>query len=541
MITVNDLSMNFGEQILFENVNVTFNRGERYALTGPNGSGKSTFMKILAGDLEPGAGSVQRPRRLGVLRQDQYRYDSYRIIDVVMMGNERLWHAHSEKEFLMAKADCLSNEEGIRLGELEGIIAEEDGYTAEQEAVELLEGLGIPSDLHTETMSTLTGGNKVRVLLAQALFGKPEALLLDEPTNALDIASIRWLEGFLEDYNGVLIVISHDRQFVNAVATRTADIDYETIIVYNGNYDAMIEAKAEARSNLELANSAKNKRIASLQEFVQRFRAGSRASQVKSREKQLEREKAELVMLKRSNVQRPFIRFEQKRPSGKQVVSVSALTKEFDDTVICRALNLSVVRGDKIAVVGPNGVGKTTLLKMLQGEIKPDGGSIDWGYEANIGYMPQDHGESIAKSRQSAYDWVREVDTKTDEQDVRSLFGRMLFSKDEPLKPTEVLSGGETVRLLLVRLMLQKPNVLLLDEPTNHLDLESIRALTHGLAQFEGTVIFVTHDRHMVARVASRVLEMSSSGIRELSPDQFERGDYLEQYGRYRGAQAAPL
>ena len=534
MIACNNLSMNFGEQVLFEDVDVVFNPGERYALTGPNGCGKTTFMKIISGDIEPMSGSVQRPRKLGVLRQDQYKYESYRIIDCVLMGNARLWEALAEKEVLLAKSDQLSDEEGMRLGELEGLIAEEDGYGAEAEAAELLEGLGIPEEVHTETMSTLTGGNKVRVLLAQALFGKPDALLLDEPTNALDIASIRWLEGFLKHYTGVLIVISHDRQFVNALATKVADVDYETIIVYNGNYDAMVETKAEARSSLELAHEAKTKRVEALQEFVQRFRAGSRASQVKSRERAIEREKQEMVLLKRSNIQRPFIRFEQKRPSGRQVLLASALTKRFGERTICEGLNLSVMRGDRIAVVGPNGIGKTTLLRMLLEQVAPDRGKIEWGFEAQIGYMPQDHAEQIPKSEQSAHAWLWASDGASDEQEIRNVFGRLLFTKDEPMKPTTVLSGGETVRLLLARLMLTRPNVLLLDEPTNHLDLESIRALTQGLAQYPGTCIFVTHDRQMVSRVATRVLEMSKDGIRELSPQQFDQGDYLTSYKSFR-------
>ena len=331
MISVNDVTMNFGARMLFESVNVTFNAGERYGLTGPNGSGKTTFMKILAKELEPMAGHVRLPKRFGILRQDHTAFDRFRVIDVVMMGNPALWEAMSEKETLLGKGDALTDEDGVRLGELEGVIAEEDGYTADSEAQNLLEGLGIPVEYHTQPLSVLQGGDKVRVLLAQALFGKPEALLLDEPTNALDIASIRWLEGFLEDYTGALVVISHDRHFLNEVCTKIADIDYETIIIYNGSYDDMVSTKAEARGSLELANSAKQKKIVQLQEFVQRFRAGSRASQVKSREKQLGREQKALADLKRSNIARPFIRFELKRPSGKQVINVEALTKHFGD------------------------------------------------------------------------------------------------------------------------------------------------------------------------------------------------------------------
>jgi ATPase subunit of ABC transporter with duplicated ATPase domains len=529
MITVSDVTMNFGAQMLFQDVNVTFNAGERYGLTGPNGAGKSTFMKILSGDIDPMSGHVRRPKKTGILRQDHHIFDSVRIIDVVMMGNQPLWAAMSEKEGLLVKGDQLTDDDGIRLAELEMVIAEEDGYTADSEATALLLGLGIEEHLHTETLSVLTGGDKVRVLLAQARFGKPEALLLDEPTNALDIGTIRWLEEFLLSYVGTLVVISHDRHFLNSVTTKIADIDYETIIVYPGNYDDMVEAKAEARSSLEQGNEARKKRIDDLQTFVQRFRAGSRASQVKSREKMLEREKRELANLKRSNIARPFIRFDQKRPAGKQVVGVEMLSKRFsEEVVICERFNLSIMRGDKVAIVGPNGAGKTTLVKLLHGDVKPDQGKIEWGYETHIGYMPQDHHEAIEKSEMSAHKWLWQFNTTADEENLRALFGRLLFSKDEPMKPTKVLSGGETVRLLLAKLMITQCNVLLLDEPTNHLDLEAIRSLTQGLANFEGTVIFVTHDRDMVSRVANRVIEMSHKGIRELSPRQFDEGQFLQ-------------
>lgn len=529
MITVNDVTMNFGSQMLFQDVNVTFNPGERYGLTGPNGAGKSTFMKILSGDIESMSGHVKRPKKTGILRQDHHMYDSVRIIDAVMMGNQPLWKAISEKEGLLAKGDDLTDDDGMRLGELEMVIAEEEGYTAESEAAALLEGLGIPEHTQTETLSVLTGGDKVRVLLAQALFGHPEALLLDEPTNALDIGTIRWLEEFLLEYTGTLIVISHDRHFLNSVATKIADIDYETIITYPGNYDDMIETKAEARGSMESVNSARQKRIDDLQGFVQRFRAGSRASQVKSREKQLEREKREMANLKRSNIARPFIRFEQKRQPGKQVLGVEMLTKKFDeDTEICERFNLSVMRGDKIAIVGPNGAGKTSLVKMFKGDLEPDAGKVEWGYETHVGYMPQDHGEAIEKSDMSAHEWLWQYNSHADEENLRALFGRLLFTKEEPMKPTKVLSGGETVRLLLAKLMITQSNVLLLDEPTNHLDLEAIRSLTHGLKTFEGTAIFVTHDRDMVSRVATRVIEMSDKGVRELSPRQFDEGHFLE-------------
>ena len=533
MITISEVSMNFGPQVLFENVNVTFNQGERYGLTGPNGAGKSTFMKIISGDLEPMRGQVSRPKKLGILRQDHYRYDEARIIDVVLMGNPRLWAAMSEKEALMGRLDNLTDEEGMKLGDIEMTIAEEDGYMAEAEAEELLEGLGVPAALQTRPLSSLTGGDKVRVLLAQALFGGPEGLLLDEPTNHLDLASIRWLEGFLKEYTGALVVISHDRYFLNEIATKIADIDYETIIVYPGNYDDMVEAKASARGSLELANSAKQQRISQLQEFVQRFRAGSRASQVKSREKLLEKEKQAMANLKRSNIARPFIRFDQTRPSGKQVFELRGVSKSFGETRVLKKLDFQLFRGDKVAIVGPNGIGKTTLMRVLLGELAPDAGEREEGYEVHAGYMPQDHHEQIAKTDETAHSWLWQWNTEVGEEDIRSLFGKLLFGKDQPFKPTKVLSGGETVRMLLARLMLLKPNTLMLDEPTNHLDLESIRSLIESLDQYEGTCVFITHDRQLVNQVANRILEMSESGVRELSPQQFAEGQFLESHKSY--------
>jgi ATPase subunit of ABC transporter with duplicated ATPase domains len=533
MITVSEVSMNYGPQVLFENVNVTFNAGERYGLTGPNGSGKSTFMKILSGDLDPLRGHVSRPDKLGILRQDHYGFDEIKILDVVMMGNERLWEALSEREVLMERVENLTDEEGMRLGELEMVVAEEDGYMAEPEAEELLTGLGINPRFHQEPLSILTGGDKVRVLLAQALFGQPEGLLLDEPTNALDIGSIRWLEGFLQEYRGALIVISHDRLFLNNVATKIADIDYDTIIVYPGNYDNMVEVKANARSSLELANSAKQQRISQLQDFVQRFRAGSRASQVKSREKQLTREKEALNNLKRSNIARPFIRFEQVRASGKQVLDMKGIEKGFSGQSLFTNFHMSIFRGDKVAIVGPNGAGKTTLMRMMLGEISPDAGTLEPGYEAQMGYMPQDHAEIIGETEDTAHAWLWKWSEDIGEEQIRSLFGRLLFTKEQPFKKCKVLSGGETVRLLLARLMLLKPNVLLLDEPTNHLDLESIRSLTEALAHFEGTCIFITHDRQMVSHVADRIIEIDQGHIRELTLDQFIEGDFLADHQTY--------
>ncbi|MBK7581573.1 MAG: ABC-F family ATP-binding cassette domain-containing protein [Myxococcales bacterium] len=540
MITVNDISMSFGGRVLFDHVNVTFNDGERYGLTGPNGAGKSTFMKILSSELEPGTGSVSCRGRLGVLEQDHAIYADQLILNVVLSGHRVLWEALEQKAELLGKGSELSDDDGMLLGELEMTIAEQDGYTAEGEASALLVGLGIPEQLHTQKLEVLQGGDRVRVLLAKALFGKPDSLLLDEPTNSLDISSIRWLESFLVDYSGALVVISHDRHFLNTVCSKIADIDYESVIVYTGDYDDMVRAKAESRGSLELANAARQEKVLQLQEFVRRFGAGTRATQVKSREKQMEREKQAMVDLKRSNIQRPFIRFEQARPSGRSVLSVHNLCKSFDSVGICQRFNLSVMRGDKIALVGPNGIGKTSMLRMFNGELPPDEGEVAWGYEARVGYMPQEHSEAIQRSDQSAHAWLWSFNETADEESLRALFGRLLFKKEEPLKPTKVLSGGETVRLLLAKLMLGAPNVLLLDEPTNHLDLESIRALTEALSVYQGTCIFVTHDRDMVDRVATRILEMSVEGIRELSPSAFHDGQFLVKHGVYQHREARP-
>ncbi|MBE7485024.1 MAG: ABC-F family ATP-binding cassette domain-containing protein [Polyangiaceae bacterium] len=539
MITAHEISMSFGERVLFDRVNVTFNDGERYGLTGPNGAGKSTFMKILSKELEPVNGSVSIRGRLGVLEQDHSTYADQRILDVVLSGHQALWAALSKKEELLAKGNDLDDDEGMLLGELEMTIAEHDGYTAEGEATTLLVGLGIPAELHEQKLEVLQGGDRVRVLLAKALFGKPDSLLLDEPTNSLDIASIRWLESFLTEYDGALVVISHDRHFVNAVCTKIADVDYESIIVYPGDYDDMVRAKAEARTGVELANAARQEKIDQLQEFVRRFGAGTRATQVKSREKHAEREKRAMVDLKRSNIQRPFIRFEQARASGRSVLSVQNLCKAFDRISICKGFNLSVMRGDKIALVGPNGIGKTSMLRMLTGDLEPDAGTVSWGYEARVEYMPQEHSEILPRSDQTAHSWLWSFNSKADEENLRALFGKLLFKKEEPMKPTKVLSGGETVRLLLAKLMLAEPNVLLLDEPTNHLDLESIRALTEALSVYQGTCVFVTHDRNMVDRVASRILEMSADGIREVSPSAFHDGQFLVKHGTYQQREAS--
>ena len=508
MISVVNVTKAYGPKKLFEGVNTSFPAGRRYGLTGPNGAGKSTFMKILSGDEEADSGLISRPKKFGVLRQDQFRYDDQRVIDTVVMGNAILWGAVQEKEQLLQVAE-ITDEMGVRLGDLETVIAEEDGYSAESAAAELLVGLGIPERYHFEGMRNVPGGFKLRALLAQALFGKPEALLLDEPTNHLDLDSITWLQNFLLGYDGSLIVISHDRHFLNEICTHIADIDYEAIITYVGGYDDMVMAKSQLRSRVESENAEKSKKISQLQDFVARFSAGTRASQVQSRKKSIE--KLQMADLKRSNIARPFIRFEQKRPSGKQVVSVEGLSKSYGDLKVIQNASFAISRGDKIAVVGRNGVGKTTLVKLLIGDLPPDAGTITWGYEAQVGTLHQDMRQDIPNGTTVA-DWLHEIDPKATNEDIRGILGRMLFSGEEGLKPTDALSGGEAVRLLLSKIMLVKYNILLLDEPTNHLDLESIVALSDAIAKFEGTILYVTHDRDLID-AATRVLWFSPKGL----------------------------
>jgi ATPase subunit of ABC transporter with duplicated ATPase domains len=501
MISVQNLSKAFGPKKLFEDVNVAFPPGRRYGLTGPNGSGKTTLMKILSGDEEPDTGTVQRPKRLGILRQDHFRYENERVIDVVLMGNPTLWEAMSEKNRLLHKPE-ITDEDGHRLAELEGSIAEEDGYSAESNAATMLDGLGIDPAFHELPMRELQGGLKLRVLLAQALFGNPQALLLDEPTNHLDIDSIRWLEGFLHEYEGVLVAISHDRHFLNAICTHIADIDYETIITYTGGYDDMVRQKGQVRSRVESENAEKKKKISQLQEFVARFHAGTRASQVQSRIRAMD--KLKLDDLKRSNIQAPFIKFEVAKPSGKQTLTVDGISKSFDGVQVVQPFSPLVTRGEKVCVIGKNGVGKTTLVKMLVGTLAPDAGTAQWGHQAQVGYLPQDHA-GIIRNGTTAFGWLRELEDKLSNEEISGLLGRMLFSGEERMKPTDTLSGGERVRLLLSNLMRTKDNVLVLDEPTNHLDLQAISALGEGLSRYEGTAIVVTHDQQLISEIATRL------------------------------------
>ena len=529
MISVQAVSMRYGSKILFEDVTTTFTAGRRYGLTGPNGAGKSTFMKLLTGELDPQRGSVVRPQKLGVLRQDQFAFDAVRVIDTVIMGNRRLWDALEERELLYSKAE-LTDDEGMRLGELEGIVGEEDGYSAESEAAVLLQGLDIPDHLHERKMSELQGGQKVRVLLAQALFGHPQALLLDEPTNHLDLDSIHWLVDFLTHYDGTLIVISHDRHFLNAVTTHTADIDYQTIITYTGGYDEMVLQKTQIRSQVEAQNAQREKKIAQLNDFIARFSAGTRSSQVQSRRKEVER--LETTQLARSNIQRPYIKFTMNRPSGRLAMECSGVNKAFGGHRVIKGFEAIVNRGEKICLIGRNGVGKTTLLKALLGggdlgmgsKEDLDSGNVRWGHEVSIGYFPQDHTGAIQKGM-TAVEWLHQFDPDAARQDIHGLLGQMLFTGEEGLKPTEALSGGETARLLFCRIMLLKPNVLVLDEPTNHLDLESINALNIALQKYEGTILLVTHDQDLIEEVGTRIWNFDAKGIHDF------KGTYEEFAG----------
>ncbi|HET9954389.1 MAG TPA: ATP-binding cassette domain-containing protein [Polyangiaceae bacterium] len=523
-IQVQDVTKAYGQKKLFQEVTVNFSSGRRYGITGPNGAGKSTFLKILAGDIEPDTGYVQKPERTSVLRQDQFAFESWRVLDVVIMGNARLWAAMEEKASLLGNPN-LTDDDGVRLAELEGVIAEEDGYTAESDAGELLSGLGIPESDHEKVMSELPGGRKLRVLLAQALFGNPDALLLDEPTNNLDIETIRWLERFLQNYKGVLLTISHDRRFLNEICTHVADIDYETIITYTGGYDDMIAAKGQVRGKIEQENAERKKKIEQLQDFVARFAAGTRASQVQSRKKQIDR--LSLNDLKRSNIERPFIQFLVKKPSSKQTLVIEGLTKRWPELTVCEGFRATVTKGEKVAIIGRSGVGKTTLCKMMMGEVPPDEGVVEWGTQTSLGYLAQDHRSGIMPNT-TVSQWLHSFDTSASLQDVRGLLGRMLFKGEEGSKPTEALSGGEAVRLIFSKLMLTKDNVLILDEPTNHLDLESIIALGDALAKYEGTAFVVTHDRDLVATFATRLFAFTHEGLIDW---QGSYTDYMERFG----------
>jgi ATPase subunit of ABC transporter with duplicated ATPase domains len=523
MLSVSNVSMRYGAKILFDEVSVAFTPGKRYGLTGPNGAGKSTFMKLLSGELDPQKGTVVRPRKVGVLSQDQFAFDAYTVTDTVIMGNKRLWAAMQERDAIYEKPE-MTDEDGMKLGELEGIVGEEDGYTAESDAAILLDGLDIPEEIHSRKMSELQGGQKVRVLLAQALFGHPQALLLDEPTNNLDLDSIHWLQSFLSAYDGIVIAISHDRHFLNSICTHIADIDYETIITYTGSYDDMVLAKTQVRSQIESQNAQREKKISQLNEFIARFAAGTRSSQVQSRRKEVER--LQVTELARSNIQRPFIKFEPKRPSGKHILEIEHLGKAYGDKQVIRDFTASITRGERIALMGRNGAGKTTLVNALlanspttpEAELRKtsgyegafvDSGKVIWGHEASVGYFAQDH-RALIEGGTTVLEWLHQWNPAAVGEEIRGLLGQMLFQRDEATKSTDVLSGGEAARLLFCKLMLQKPNVLVFDEPTNHLDLEAINALNISLQKYQGTVFLVTHDHDLIDEVATRIWHFES-------------------------------
>jgi ATPase subunit of ABC transporter with duplicated ATPase domains len=513
LITTANITMQFGAKPLFENISVKFGNGNRYGLIGANGCGKSTFMKILGGDLEPTAGnvSVDVNEYVGKLRQDQFAFENNTVLDTVIMGHDRLWQIKEERDRIYSIAE-MSEEDGMKVAELEVEFAELDGYTAESRAGELLLGLEIPLEQHNGLMSAVAPGWKLRVLLAQALFADPDIMLLDEPTNNLDINTIRWLEKVLNERNSTMIIISHDRHFLNSVCTHMADLDYGELRVYPGNYDNYMTASTQARERLLTDNAKKKAQIVELQTFVSRFSANaSKAKQATSRAKQIE--KIQLEDVKPSSRQSPFIRFEQEKKLYRIALEVEDLSKGYDDQPLFSGLDLLAEVGERIAVIGPNGIGKTTLLRTLVNDFEPDSGKVKWSENVNIGYYAQDHSADFSKDM-SLFDWMSQWKKPSDdEQAIRAILGRMLFSQDEIKKSVTKISGGEQGRMLFGKLMLQKPNVLVMDEPTNHLDMESIESLNLALENYPGTLVFVSHDREFVSSLATRIIELSATGI----------------------------
>jgi ATPase subunit of ABC transporter with duplicated ATPase domains len=547
MILLDKVTKRFGPKILFENVSIQFDPGKRYGVTGANGAGKSTLMEMLAKQDDWDAGRIEMSGglKLGVLEQNHFVYDEQRILDTVMAGKAELWAAMSEKETLLAGE--VDDAIGVRLAELEGIVAEHDGYSAESQAAELLVGLGIPTERHGEPMRTLASGYKLRVLIAKVLFGRPDVMLLDEPTNHLDLESIHWLINFLtEEFSGTLLVVSHDRHFLNQVATHIADIDFRTITIYTGNYADFVGAKYENQQRAAAVAQSAKKKIDELQDFVQRFGShASKSKQAQSRLKQIEKleDVVETKGAKRSSLVRPYVRFDFDKPSGRDVVRITGARKAFDAKVVLDGVNLTVNRGDRIALIGRSGIGKSTLLRMSVGAFKdldaetrpyaltPDAGEVRWGNDSSVGYFAQDHHEALGETAKGTtpYEWLYRFDTRRPQEEIRAILGRLLFSGDSALKPTEALSGGEAARLLLGKMVLGRHNVLVLDEPTNHLDIESIEGLLEGLLKFEGTVLFVSHDHHFVARLATRIVE-----LRDRAPgDKGEGCEVVEFSGAY--------
>ncbi|MBT3326318.1 MAG: ABC-F family ATP-binding cassette domain-containing protein [Gemmatimonadales bacterium] len=527
MISVSNLSKQFGDRTLFEGASFQLNSGQRYGLVGANGCGKTTLLNVMSGHMESTEGSVSIPKRLrlGVLRQDQFLYEEQEVLNVALMGNPDLWDAMAEKEKILAAAEGGEAEfDADRFGELEEIVQLYDGYTAEARAATILEGLGLPAEVHRRPLSTLSGGFRLRVLLAQVLASAPDVLLLDEPTNHLDILSIRWLEKFLREFAGPVVVISHDHRFLDQVVTDILDVDYQTVMLYKGNYSFFINAKQEDRDRREKEISSREKEIAHHQKFVDRFKAkASKARQAGSKLKLIEKKSADLTALPGSSRRYPKFRFEPRRPSGKEVLTISGITKAFGENQVLHGVDLEVRRGDRLAIMGPNGIGKSTLLKIVMDDLEADEGEVKWGYETHRGYFAQDHKEDFDDASRTAEEWLWDFCASRDRGYVRGQMGMMLFSGDEGEKRLEALSGGEAARLIFSRLAIERPNVLILDEPTNHLDLESIEALVHGLKNFDGTLILVSHDRWFVSQLATRVVEIKPDEVR----------DYLGTYEEY--------
>ena len=524
MITTANITMQFGAKPLFENLSVKFGGGNRYGLIGANGCGKSTFMKILGGDLEPSSGNVSLDphERMGKLSQDQFAFDEFSVIDTVIMGHKELWEVKLERDRIYSLPE-MSEEDGIKVSELEMEFAEMDGYTAESRAGDLLLGVGIGTDQHFGLMSEIAPGFKLRVLLAQALFSDPDLLLLDEPTNNLDIDTIRWLQDMLNQRNSTMVIISHDRYFLNSVCTHMADLDYGALRVYPGNYDEYMTAAQQSRERLQSDNAKKKAQIAELQGFVARFSANaSKAKQATSRAKQID--KIKLDEIKASSRVNPFIRFEQEKKLFRNALVVENLAKGYD-TPLFSKLDLMVEVGERIAILGENGIGKTTLLRTLVHDIPQDEGTIQWSENHNIGYYAQDHEADFANDM-TLFEWMSQWRKENDDdQSVRGILGRMLFGSDDIKKSVKVLSGGEKGRMYFGKLIMQKPNILLLDEPTNHMDMESIESLNNALEMYEGTLIFVSHDRAFVSSLATRIIELTKNGINDF------KGTYDEFLG----------
>lgn len=515
MLSTNNLTMQFGAKPLFENVSVEFGNGNRYGLIGANGSGKTTLMKILGGDLEPSSGhvSLSSGERLGKLRQDQFAFENFTVLDTVMMGHAELWRVKQERDRLYGLTE-MTEEEGMAVAHIEGEFAELGGYSAEAKAGELLIGVGIPLEQHGGLMSAVAPGWKLRVLLAQALFADPDILLLDEPTNNLDIHTIQWLEELLSGISSTIVIISHDRHFLNSVCTHMADLDYGEVRIYPGNYDEYMRASTLVRDQLLAENDKKKEKMAELQGFVSRFSANaSKAKQATSRARQLE--KIQLEEVKPSSRQNPYLVFNQERKLYRAALDAKDMSKSFDALHLFHKMRLHVEAGERIAIIGSNGLGKTTLLRCLTGELNLDAGVIKWAENAKIGYFAQDYAPEFA-DEMTLFDWMCQWrNEKDDDQVIRGVLGRLLFGQDQVSRSVKVLSGGEKGRMLFGKLTLEKPNVLILDEPTNHLDMESIESLNTALEKFDGTLIFVSHDREFVSSLATRIIEFTPHGIED--------------------------